>query len=541
MFENIAAIDIGSTSIKAISIKVGFRDFQIRNFLIEDIDLLKEDRKEAVSEALGRILQDDTIAGSRLISTFPTEDIIIRNLKFPFTDLRKIAETIPYEAEDNIPFPLDSVIFDFQSLGTVDKEKAKVMLTAVRKEQLSAFLEPFIEKEVHLTQLGFQANSLYECYKYFTTIEDENVIQLHIGSKKTILNIICNHQLLYTRSIPWGTEEIRQLLSEELNKDANETETILQTMHLDILSVENNAGNDTHEKYKITKPKLKKIIKFSQDHTEKLLEQILITIKSFHSENEEISYSRILISGGGAEISGIASLISKEMEIPVLAHPFHDSQKDNNSYLRFIPVFGTILAYISKKNIYVDFLKDEFKPEIEQSSARMYFLAGAFGVMTIITLFIYLISSAIITSSTNEKYDEILRDQYKKYFREYPKTEKPIAEASKLLEAEKKGLKNIEVLISENESLMDLLKDILTPFPKDSDFNLRNIVINERVIRIDGTIGSSAAIDEYKEKLNENKNFDSVTMNIKSSRKDNVMFSMTIKMKVENTKKSPKK
>ena len=165
----------------------------------------------------------------------------------------------------------------------------------------------------------------------------------------------------------------------------------------------------------------------------------------------------------------------------------------------------------------------------------MYFLAATYGILSIIVIILYITSSAVMTSSTNQKYDEILREQYKRYFKTYPQTDNPISEAHKLLDREKKSIKNLKIFMPQDESLMDLLKELLAPFPKDVDFNLKNVVINDRIIRIDGSIASSTAIDRYKEQLNENEKFDSVTMNIKSSRREQVYFSMTIKLKIEDT------
>jgi hypothetical protein len=61
LFENLAAIDIGTTSIKALSIKTGLKDFQIRSFLTENIDPDKENRSDAVREALLHLIEDDSL------------------------------------------------------------------------------------------------------------------------------------------------------------------------------------------------------------------------------------------------------------------------------------------------------------------------------------------------------------------------------------------------------------------------------------------------------------------------------------------------
>ena len=57
--------------------------------------------------------------------------------------------------------------------------------------------------------------------------------------------------------------------------------------------------------------------------------------------------------------------------------------------------------------------------------------------------------------------------------------------------------------------------------------------LNETVIMLEGVAGASANIDTFKENLLKTKKFDSVNLNIKYSRQNEVRFSMTIKLKTE--------
>jgi hypothetical protein len=49
---------------------------------------------------------------------------------------------------------------------------------------------------------------------------------------------------------------------------------------------------------------------------------------------------------------------------------------------------------------------------------------------------------------------------------------------------------------------------------------------------LEGVAGSSANLDGFKESLIKTKKFDSVTLNIKYSRQNEVRFSMTVKHKI---------
>ncbi|HOO70943.1 MAG TPA: pilus assembly protein PilM [Spirochaetota bacterium] len=538
MFENLAALDIGTSSIKALAIKTGFKDFQIKSLLFENIDMAKENRAEAVQEALLTLLEDESLKGCRFITMIPVEQAVIRNISFPFSDMKKIADAVPFEAEEDVPFPLEDLIIDFQPLND-SAHPGRIMIGAVKKSGIAEFIAPLKESSVDPIRIGLESNALFECYRYFNTIPEENIIQLHIGHQKTIVNIILNGRLMYTRAIAAGSGVIIDAVSDALNQGPAESERTLLALNLDLMSYENNTQRETYKSLGIAKSSLKEIFTAATEMTSRLLDELNLTIKAFHAECGEFPYNRILISGGGSCMTGIGSLISRELNIPVVAHPFLENHRENNFNQTFQVALGALLAYLNKKSIYVDFLKQEFASEAIQSSRRMYFLAGGFGVLSLIVLLINLIASMVMSSTMNTHYDQILKDHYKRYFKTASKTDNPIAEAMKLLNKEKKDLKSIEMFITPEDSIMDMLNDMLLHFPESTNFTLKNMIINERIIRIDGTVSSSQAIDDFKERIKQTGKYDSVTMNIKSSRKDEISFNLTIKLKIPDDRKRP--
>ena len=536
MFETIAAIDVGSSSIKIVTVKTGFRDFQIKSLAYQDIDFEINDRQEALQDALSKILQDEDIRNLKIVTNLPMEKAIIRNISFPFNDVEKIADAIPFEAEENIPFKLDDLILDFQSLKSEKENEGRILLAAAHKENLYNFLNFLHEQNIHPIHMGMESNALYECYKYFNKIEDETVIQLDLGYKKTIINLIKNNSLLYTRSIAIGIDEIYIDMADSLKMNLYEAIRIFNNLNLDLTSEDNNLQREYYKNLGLSKQKLKKIYTIARGVVEELIEQIFLTTKALFIDFGQVSYNRILISGGGSNILGIGTMISQEFNVPVVAQPFLDNYSEKEVTTQFPIVFGTILSYLNSKRSTVNFLKGEFIPDVASSTKKIYYLSGGFGILTIIIVIVNLVLSFILSSKTNKQYEEMLQKQFKKYFRKQASGD-PIDEANKLLKKERKEMAGISAIMPDDTQTLDVMRDILTFFPADSNFNLRNMVFNKRVIRIDGTIGSSTQIDSFKEKLIQSKKFDSVTLNIKDSRKDEIRFSMNIKQKLPSSVK----
>lgn len=537
MFENIAAIDVGSSSIKLVTVKTGFRDFQLKSFNYEDIDPDAEDHQAAVIGTMRKILTEEDLSGYRVITNLPMEMEILRTISFPFSDVEKIADAIPYEAEENIPFKLEELQLDFQSLKSNKEGEGRILLAAAHKDNILNFLSLLNETGIKPVRMGMEANALFECYRYFNKIENEAVVQIDIGNNKTILNFIANNHLLYTRSISVGVDEIIGIMAASFKIKRSEAVRLFQSLNLDLISFENNVQRDHYKTLGLTRQQLKRIFTAAQDAADELIEQIILTLRAMQVECGEIVFNRALISGGGSNITGIGSIIAKELDIPVDALPFLEDYREQNIRTQFPIAFGTMLAYINRRRSSINFLKGEFIPDVASETNKIYYLSGGFAVLTVLILIINFILTAVLTARTNAQYNKVLTEQYNRYFHARPDSGDPITDARKLIAKERKELEGINKLIPDNSSFLDVLKDMLAYFPKDSNFLLNNLVYNESVIMIEGMAGASASIDAFKESLLKTKKYDSVTLNIKYSRQNEVRFSMTIKHKIASETK----
>jgi len=537
LFENIASLDIGTSSVKLVAVRTGLTDFQVKSLAYEDINQSIENRNEALIDALSRLTRDFDFSGYRIITNLPMEKVILRNITFPFSDVEKIAEAIPYEAEENIPFKIEDLVMDFQPMKSGNPDEGRVLLAATHKENLYEFIRSLGDAHITPIRMGMEAGALFESYKYFNKIQTESIIQIDIGNSKTIINIIQDSSLLYTRSIPIGLRNIITEISDGLKMNPAEAARIFEGLNLDLTSYENNLQKSSYKAFNITRQRLQRIFDIATDVFDDLLEQIVITIKALEADFRNIALSRAMISGGGSGVHGFGSMLSNVLDIPVVAHPFLDEYKDPRIQAQFPIAFGTILGYMRSKRSSINFLKGEFLPDIASSSKKIYYLAGGFAVLTGIMLVIKLLVTFIITAKSNSDYNSILEDLFKRNFHSTAINDDPITDASKILQKEKADLSKITNLIPDDTSVLEALKDVIAFFPRDNSFDLKNLVINERVLRLDGTIGSSKAVDDFKENLIRSRKFDSVTLNISSSSKNLVSFSLTIKQKLQKQEK----
>src|SRR5207244_11178727 len=66
----------------------------------------------------------------------PAQSVFARFVKLPALDAAKIDKIIAFEAQQNVPFPMDQVIWDYQLVGGGLGEQIQVVIVAIKRDLL---------------------------------------------------------------------------------------------------------------------------------------------------------------------------------------------------------------------------------------------------------------------------------------------------------------------------------------------------------------------------------------------------------------------
>ncbi|HEX8908251.1 MAG TPA: fimbrial protein, partial [Anaeromyxobacteraceae bacterium] len=140
MPQRILGLDLGATSVRAVLLESSYRSFHVVEARAapvapetEGAPPLRERQLAATAALLEGALAFDTA----LVSLpGPSASHVVT---LPFTDPRRIEQTVGFELEGQIPFDLAEVAFDWQPLQ-LGEARAELLVAVVRKEDLSALL-----------------------------------------------------------------------------------------------------------------------------------------------------------------------------------------------------------------------------------------------------------------------------------------------------------------------------------------------------------------------------------------------------------------
>src|SRR5215216_4618325 len=130
---------------------------------------------ELIKEAIEQFLSRNSVKGDRVCVSVPGQSGLARYFKPPPVDAKKIADIVKYEAKQQIPFPLEDVIWDYQRMGggmEVDgiALETEVGLFAMKRDQVYKALQPFTNAGIEVDIIQLAPLSIYN-YVVFDLLE----------------------------------------------------------------------------------------------------------------------------------------------------------------------------------------------------------------------------------------------------------------------------------------------------------------------------------------------------------------------------------
>jgi type IV pilus assembly protein PilM len=308
--ELVVGLDIGSHAVKVCQLKKTSSGYTILNLgstvlpegAVEDGTL---NDPEVVSKAISDLFKNLKIKNRKVGFSISGYSVIVKKVNLAVMGETQLEDHIMSEAEQYIPFDIEDVYLDFQDLKTGLKEtdRTDVMLVAAKKEIVDDYLDMLGGLNlipVIVDVDGFALENTYE-YNYE---KNENVALVDIGASKMSINILSQGISVVARDIIVGSRQLTEQIQNVFDIDFEEAEG------LKIGSIQDEEKRGEIEDI------------FSTTCTQWILE-IKKAIDLYHSNHPDYPLKRLILSGGGAKVSGLIDFLAQETNIHVeLFNPF---------------------------------------------------------------------------------------------------------------------------------------------------------------------------------------------------------------------------
>ena len=163
---------------------------------------------------LSEAITEGAFTSKRLNLCAPASAVFSKFVKLPQVDANKVTQIIQYEAQQNVPFPLDEVVWDYQILGATPAGEVEVLLVAIKNDVVDGFFRSCEAARCSLQLIDASPAGLCNAFRFNYSDVEECAMLLDIGAKTSNV-LIFEKGKVFSRSINIGANSITTDFSNE--------------------------------------------------------------------------------------------------------------------------------------------------------------------------------------------------------------------------------------------------------------------------------------------------------------------------------------
>src|SRR5882762_4075468 len=325
---NLVGLDIGSSSVKAVELQrkagslhlasLGYENLQTDTIVDGQIMELNN-----VSDVISSIFNEHKIKTTRVAAGVSGHSVIVKNIVVPPMSEEELHESFSWHAEEHIPFDIADVNLDYHITDT-SSEAVAVLMAACKSEKIANVKQAIQLAGKHPVVIDVDAFALQNCYEVnYRPAPGEVVALLNIGGATMNINILNGTRSVFARDASVGGNQYTSLLQKELGLSFEQAEAVKRGMPVP-------EGTEARP----IQPIIETVSDILALEFQKTMDFYRAT-----AEDGDSSIQKILLSGGGAKLTGLSEYLAKRFELPVESFdPFKqidvDSRRFDPDYMR---------------------------------------------------------------------------------------------------------------------------------------------------------------------------------------------------------------
>lgn len=276
-------------------------------------------REAAMLQALKEMLAEKSFGSKNINVCAPGFHVFSKFVKLPPVDTSKVTQIIQYEAQQNVPFPLEEVVWDYQILGAAPSGELEVLLVAIKSEIVEGLFRTSESAGLKLHLVDVSPAALCNAFRYNYGDLEGCTMLLDIGAKTSTL-LFFDKGNVYSRGINIGASSITQDFSKESKLSFEEAEVLKLEKGFVSLGGAYEEPED---------PEAAAISKISRQVMTRLHIQVNQTIQFYRGQQGGVAPQRLFLSGGASIMGFTAQFFAEKLNLPVeYFNPFRNVQID---------------------------------------------------------------------------------------------------------------------------------------------------------------------------------------------------------------------
>ena len=263
--------------------------------------------RAALTDSLKQLFAEHKL-GKRVRIGLANQRVVMRTVDLPpITDEKQLGSAVRFQAQEQIPMPLDQAVLEHQSLGLVgtsDGPKTRVVLVAARRDMVEQIVGAVRDAGLRPEGVDLSAFALIRAL-HRSGDPDTATAYLNVGAI-TNLALATGTQCIFTRVVPTGIEQVVTELSDRRGLTHEHAAGWLQ--HVGMVDPIGSVEGDP-DIVQTTRMVL-------ETGAARIADEVRTTLNFYAAQDTGTTAERALITGSVVSIPGFAEAIAADLRIP---------------------------------------------------------------------------------------------------------------------------------------------------------------------------------------------------------------------------------
>jgi type IV pilus assembly protein PilM len=267
----------------------------------------EEIRRAQIAVAVREMMSELHIKHGLVNYALPAQSVFARFVKLPGLEQEKLEKIIAFEAQQNVPFPIDDVVWDYQLVGGGVDEQIQVILVAIKIDLLDEINAGVEETGLHTSTIDMAPMALYNAFRYSYPNVHECSLLVDIGARTTNVLFI-EPRRIFSRSLPIGGTAITGAIAREFGESFEAAETRKKRDGFVGLGGAYAEPSD-HD--------LARVSKLARSTMTRLHAELMRSISHYRAQQQGSRPDRIFLCGGAVGMPYMREFFHEKFQLPI--------------------------------------------------------------------------------------------------------------------------------------------------------------------------------------------------------------------------------
>jgi type IV pilus assembly protein PilM len=305
-------LDIGTTGVRAAQISWSKDQATLERFgqvalppgAVRDGEVIDS---EAVAAAIRELWSRVKFSTKKVIVGVANQRVIVRQLDLPWMPIAELRKSLAFQVADVLPMPVEQAILDLHPLEEVEDEngrRQRILLVAASRDMVSSLIAAVESAGLTATSVDLNSFAVLRVLADVDRLGLTRRAEALVDVGASVTNIIVSEGGVprFVRILLMGGADITESISSQMGIGVDQAEAIKQQELVP-------ASPDT--------PGISPMTRITESAADAWVEEVRGSLDYYFAQAGAARVSRIVLSGGGSQLSGLARRLAMTTGVPV--------------------------------------------------------------------------------------------------------------------------------------------------------------------------------------------------------------------------------